>query len=251
MSNYNIYFSPTGGTKKVAEILSCNLLRDFTDINLCKDISSLSLSEDDVCIVSVPSYGGRVPAIAIERLQKIIGNGAKAILNCVYGNREWDDTLSELQDTMEKLGFRCIAAIAAVAEHSLFRQFATGRPDADDKIQLTEFSKQIQKKLDANEITDLHLAGNHGTYKIYNGTPFKPTANEDCSGCGLCAKECPAGAIDADNPLTLDTEKCTSCMRCVSLCPKHARSCDANLMAMVAEKMAPLLSGHKENHLFI
>ena len=251
MANYNIYFSPTGGTKKVADILSGNLLCDFTDIDLCKGVSALSLSEDDVCVVSVPSYGGRVPAIAIERLRNIIGNGAKVVLNCVYGNREWEDTLTELQDTMEKLGFRCIAAIAAVAEHSLFRQFATGRPDADDRVQLTEFCKQIQKKLDSNKITDLHLSGNHGTYKIFNGTPFKPMANEKCTGCGLCAKECPAGAIDADNPLILDTEKCISCMRCVSLCPKQARSCDANLMAMLAEKMTPLLSGHKENHLFL
>lgn len=251
MANYNIYFSPTGGTKKVADILSGNLLCDFADIDLCKGVSALSLSEDDVCVVSVPSYGGRVPAIAIERLQNIIGNGAKAVLNCVYGNREWEDTLTELQDTMEKQGFRCIAAIAAVAEHSLFRQFATGRPDADDKIQLTEFSHQIQEKLDANEVTDLHLSGNHGTYKVFNGTPFKPTANERCTGCGLCAKECPVGAIDADNPCSIDAEKCISCMRCVSICPKQARGCDAALMAMLAEKMAPLLSGHKENHLFL
>lgn len=251
MANYNIYFSPTGGTKKVADILSGNLLCDFTDMDLCKEISALSLSEDDVCVVSVPSYGGRVPAIAIERLLNIIGNGAKAVLNCVYGNREWEDTLTELQDTMEKQGFRCVAAVAAVAEHSLLRQFATGRPDAEDKIQLTEFSNQIQEKLDANEVTDLHLSGNHGTYKVFNGTPFKPTANERCTGCGLCAKECPVGAIDADNPCTIDAEKCISCMRCVSICPKQARGCDADLMATLAEKMAPLLSGHKENHLFL
>ena len=251
MANYNIYFSPTGGTKKVADILSGNLLCDFTDMDLCKEISALSLSEDDVCVVSVPSYGGRVPAIAIERLLNIIGNGAKAVLNCVYGNREWEDTLTELQDTLEKQGFRCVAAVAAVAEHSLLRQFATGRPDAEDKIQLTEFSRQIREKLDADEITDLHLAGNHGTYKVFNGTPFKPMANENCTGCGLCAKECPVGAIDADNPLVLDAGKCISCMRCVSVCPKQVRGCDAALMAMLAEKMAPLLSGHKENHLFL
>ena len=32
-------------------------------------------------------------------------------------------------DTVQNAGFRCAAAIAAVAEHSIMRQFAAGRPD--------------------------------------------------------------------------------------------------------------------------
>ena len=113
--NYNIYFSPTGGTKKVADILVSNLGGEFCDVDICRDIESMTLQADDVCLVSVPSFAGRVPQIAIKRIKKITANGAKAILNCVYGNREWDDTLTELQDTIEACGFVCVAAIAAVA----------------------------------------------------------------------------------------------------------------------------------------
>ena len=117
MRYYNIYFSPTGGTKKVADIICYALEGDFNEIDLCSNIDLTSLCEDDICVVSVPSYGGRVPGTAVDRLKCISGNGAKAILNCVYGNRAWEDTLTELQDTLEELGFRCVAALATVAEH--------------------------------------------------------------------------------------------------------------------------------------
>ena len=83
---YNIYFSPTGGTKKVADILASNLGGEVCEVDICCDIENMTLQAEDVCLVSVPSFAGRVPQIAVERIKKISGNGAKAILNCVYGN---------------------------------------------------------------------------------------------------------------------------------------------------------------------
>ena len=41
---YNIYFSPTGGTKKVADILVENLRGDFADVDLCRDIQPMNLN---------------------------------------------------------------------------------------------------------------------------------------------------------------------------------------------------------------
>ena len=74
---YNIYFSPTGGTKKVADILASNLGDEFCEVDICRDIENMTLQAEDVCLVSVPSFAGRVPQVAVERLKKISGNGAK------------------------------------------------------------------------------------------------------------------------------------------------------------------------------
>ncbi len=248
---YNIYFSPTGGTKKVADILVGNLGGEYREIDLCREIESLSLQAGDVCLVSVPSFAGRVPQVAVERIKKISGNGAKAILNCVYGNREWDDTLTELQDTLEACGFVCVAAVAAVAEHSIFRQFAAGRPDADDAKELAEFASKITEKLNSGVFSKLELAGSHGTYKALVDIPFKPEANGSCDNCGICAAGCPVGAIDKSDPRKTDKELCISCMRCQFICPKHARDLDPAFMSAMAERMAPKLGGRKKNYLFL
>ena len=69
--NYSIYFSPTGGAKRVADILVSNLNGEFCEVDICRDIESMTLQSGDVCLVSVPSFAGRVPQIAIERIKKI------------------------------------------------------------------------------------------------------------------------------------------------------------------------------------
>ena len=149
MSLYEIYFSPTGGTKKAADIIAKGIGAPVTRVDMIKQVKALkelAFEKDDLCVIAVPSYGGRVPTPAAVDLKRLKGNGAKAVLTVVFGNRAIDDTLTELQDVLTEDGFICLAGIEAVAEHSLMHQFAAGRPDKKDEKVLTGFAKEIKEK---------------------------------------------------------------------------------------------------------
>ena len=89
----------------------------------------------------MPSYGGLAPEVAIERFKKISGNGAKCTIVCVYGNRAYEDTLVQMEDVAKECGFDVIAAVAAVAEHSIMHQYAA------DRMQMMKNSlKPLQNK---------------------------------------------------------------------------------------------------------
>lgn len=88
MNVFEMVFSPTGGTEKVSGLVAGALggntvTVDLTDSGL--DFHGVSMAKDDVAVISAPSYAGRVPAVAVERLGMVCGNGARAVLVCVYG----------------------------------------------------------------------------------------------------------------------------------------------------------------------
>ena len=62
---YTAYFSPTGGTKKAALALTSALADTdgFTEIDLSLPaLAQYTFAADDIIVVAVPVFGGRVPA---------------------------------------------------------------------------------------------------------------------------------------------------------------------------------------------
>lgn len=253
MSIYEITFSPTGGTQKVSRLFAKVFSQKSTIINLAdrkQDFSTFYFHDEDICIISVPSYGGRVPEVAVARLKKMTGGNAKAVLIAVYGNRAYDDTLLELYNTLKSVNFRCVAAIAAVAEHSIMHQFAAGRPDAQDKKEIAFFAEKIRDKIETGNFSgNLALPGKK-PYQDYGGVPLKPKAGRACTRCGLCATECPVGAIPASNPKETNKKECISCMRCIMICPNKSRHISKLTLFFGAQKMKKTCSEYKRNEFY-
>lgn len=250
MEVYNIVFSPTGGTKKAARALAQSLDKDVHEIDVSKaDFKGCDLKPGSLAVIAMPSFGGRAPALAIARLQQIQANGTKAIVMAVYGARAQEDTLLEMADTAKACGFEVIAGVEAIAQHSMFAQYASGRPNVKDQQQLQDFGARIQKKAQSDACTDPDLPGNRPYKKA--GAGLVPKATDACVSCGLCAKVCPARAIDPANPKKTDKAACITCMRCVSVCSHDARKINglaAGIAGLVLKKECSI---HKENRLYI
>lgn len=242
----NLIYSPTGGTERVMNILG----QEFGAaevIDLCAPVEATELTSDDLVLIGLPSFGGRIPAGSGDRIRAIRGNGAKAVLVAVYGNRAIDDTLIEMKDLAEECGYRVVGAISAVAEHSIMRHVAAGRPDADDEAELRSFARQILARLDSEE--EVQVPGKR-PYKNFGGAGMFPEV-DGCISCCLCAEKCPVGAIPADAPETTDKEKCICCMRCVEICPVQARKRNPIALNNTIQRLVKFVTGRKPNELFI
>ena len=248
MNTVEIIFSPTGGTEKIARMISGQWSDSPLRVDLCDakaDFAQYDMTGMDMALIAMPSFGGRAPAVAIERLKKIAGSGIRCALVCVYGNRAYEDTLVEMEDAAKESGFQVVAAVAAVAEHSIMPQYAAGRPDASDKKQLEQFAERIAGKTEAV----VSIPGNR-PYKKAGGAGLVPKVGKSCTKCGLCAENCPVQAIDPAS-FTADSKKCISCMRCVKQCPEKARNVNGAMVSIAAMVIKKACSVRKENELYM
>lgn len=251
MTYAQLVFSPTGGTMRTAEAITGAWDAKAETVDLTNPaLTPHSFQKGDLVLLALPSYGGRVPALAAQRLSSIQGNGASCILLCVYGNRAYEDTLVEMQDIAEKSGFQPIAAVAAIAEHSILHQYATGRPDPQDQQTLRDFSNKILEKFQSGNESIPAIPGNR-PYKKAGGGGMVPQASSACVSCGLCAEQCPAQAISREKLHKADGKLCISCMRCVVQCPHSARKINGAMASAAALALKKACSTRKECELFL
>lgn len=252
----SIYFSPRGTTKKVADTLLAAMDGKVGGIDLLKKPVKklLSFPSDTVTIVSLPVYAGRIPALTVESLKNLKGNGTPAVAVVVYGNRDYDDALLELRDLLTDQGFCVVAAAAFIGRHSIFPQVARNRPDGGDLKEIQAFGKKCQSLLRSMEFLPskpIEVKGN-SPYRKAGKVPLKPAGNKNtCTLCGACAAICPTGAIDMKNYWKIKKKLCISCGACIRICPKNSRGYRGPIYKITSSKFVKKFSVRKDPDIFL
>lgn len=245
-----LYFSATYTTKRVVEAVAAGISDEVVTYDITNDTNTATVvvPHDEVLVVGVPVYAGRVPAMVVERLQRFKGNGTPAVVVAVYGNRHYDDAVLELHDIMTNCGFRTVAAGAFIAQHSIFPKVGKARPDGADMAEIKEFAAKAVSLL-ADNFGDINIPGNR-PYKVPGGIPIWPTASRRCTACGACARLCPTGAIDPASPKGVDKTKCIKCGRCIVVCPAKARRFYGIKYSLAAARFNSAFAVRRDNEMW-
>lgn len=259
MENKNlhlIFFSPTGTTKKVANAIADGLnFKQIVSINLNDEdkIEEVEFTKDDMVIIGVPVYAGRVPLMAINRLQKFKANKTKAILVAVYGNRHYDDALLELKNISIELGFSPVAAAVFIGEHSFSSSeypIAEGRPNFEDLKMAKNFGKSIKDK--GNEIKEIEVPGNFPYKERPEKFIVKPKINQKlCNKCYGCKDICSVNAISIlEDQIEINEKLCIYCHACVRFCPESALKIDDEIIIEFSKKLHNFFKIPRDPELF-
>lgn len=239
-----IYFSATGTTEQTIKAIGKGVSNKLKDFNITLPMNrkqDYTFDENDLLIVGVPVYGGRVPEFLLDYFSKIKGNNTLAVFVVVYGNRDYDDALLELKEVFEKNAFIGIAAGAFIGEHSYTDKVATGRPDKEDLKKAYNFGLSIKEKINkisnTKEMPSLLVKGNHPYKERSAKTIAAPITDETCIKCGICATTCPMAAISFTDYSKIDSSLCIHCCSCIKICPVNAKSFNDETIENIVEKL--------------
>lgn len=258
-----VYYSPTGTTqkivKKIGEELGLNLIEEYSITSRHSDFRPV-ISNNCLTIIGLPTYGGRLPLIAVEKLKKLKANNEPVIIVVVYGNRAYEDSLLELKEIVSNCGFRIIAAAAFIGEHSfssIDKPIAKGRPDKLDLIKCNDFSRRVHSKINElknkDEISEIDIPGNY-PYKERSqlSVSISPeTDNAKCNNCGTCLDICPSNAITINQAVITNKELCMWCCACIRNCPNEARFFDNPTINGIKERLHSICAERKEPEFFV
>lgn len=240
-----IFFSGTGGTKRIAEAFERELKGRGLDVVIKNLGESLQEKKDssaeqenrniDLNILVYPVYALDAPRPVYEWIESISGSEAGrkiAVFSVSGGGEMWPNKgcRNSCCKALENRGFRVVYDRMMCMPANVLVEY-------NDHVVMW-LLRLIPKKV--TKIVDELLAGNvHRTHfrkgLILNWISKSERKNsgkfskgfeisDDCTGCGWCVRNCPMSNIEIPEQASKPrfSDRCVICTRCVYGCPAQA-----------------------------
>lgn len=251
-----VYFSQTGNTQKIAEIIQKQMAE------LAGHCAMLRLEEADPDIFSrydlaglgLPSFYFREPA-NVKHFFKLMpdqkaGGRPKPFFFFVTHGGTPGDTYSRVHRLaalrgLETMGFyQCLGVDSYPPFADRSPPTAAGHPDEKDLAEARDFASGVihnaRTYLNGSDWNRPGIPGNilsRLASGLFNERflhfmmrrrmlPAKIVRQDKCSKCGLCVESCPQSIISLRPYPVIDQSRCIACYHCQRICPENAIECD-------------------------
>ncbi|MBQ7216258.1 MAG: EFR1 family ferrodoxin [Synergistaceae bacterium] len=233
-----LYFSATGNTKYCAEYIASRTDDRIISVNDLMKLgaSSVNCEGAERLGIFVPVYAWDFPRAVSDFLEAFRFEGLPSdcyvygVFTCGSNAGRADETMSKILDSK---GITLDAAFAVSMPDNYVLMFPTENPErrikhlTDADTALKEFAEDISAKRHAAKMTKkpsklfVKLVQKFFVPSSRKVKGFR--VNDDCIGCGLCARVCPMNIIELREGRPVWTkDSCACCLGCLHRCPSHA-----------------------------
>ncbi len=225
-----IYYSPTGNTKHLAQILQSLLLIEDNNVFELEKTNPYEMPQSDSLILMYPIHGFNAPRTINRFLKKLPEGLYKRVhllavgCNDLWMNKAVSNSIKKIlrkkkyQVIVDEIVVMPITIVVSMKEEvqsdillnaeKHIRKIAT---------QITNNTRSIRKIPLASKV--IHIIGKieSPAARLFG---LELHAKKGCTSCGICWNQCPEGNIKESKKGTPKFGlKCSMCMKCIYECP--------------------------------
>lgn len=229
-----LYFSGTGNSRYISEVLNSKIDDEIVSINNCLKMKhNFSFISDKPYVIVCPTYAWQIPRVVEAFINQNSFNGNKKIyfiLTCGsgIGNAEKYVKKLALDNKLEYMGIKAIKM-----PENFITMFKAPNSSEAKKIIIKAVESALEiAKIIKNEkkfIKSKYCPGNITLSSIINKIFYAVFVkadgfhtNKKCTGCGNCRKLCSLNNIEIIKSKPRWSNHCTQCMACINACPLQA-----------------------------
>lgn len=227
-----LYFSGTGNSAFVAEVISKKIEDDIISLNKrIKQTDYSPIKTEKPIVIVTPTYAGRIPRVVNDFIKKVdfIGNKSVYFIStCAVTPYQSEKCIKKLCSQKELFlkGFQSI-----IMPQNYIVMYDIKSKHENDKIIHSSIPKiqQLAEVILNNKDFPKEAGGNGAMTYVLNPLMYstmikskKFFATSNCNGCGKCVEVCPLNNVTLFNGKPKWDKNCTHCMACINSCPQKS-----------------------------